>query len=231
MSSKSIKRIIQDLKSLDTKSLEQNNIYYFHDEENVFRGYAMIIGPEDTPYYHGFYFFQFDFPENYPFSPPKAKFCTYDGRTRFHPNLYISGKVCLSLLNTWRGDSWNSCQSIETVLFNLTMLFDKEPLLNEPGLNPSLRDIQIYNDIITYRNLEHSFCYYMQESNVPEVFKVFWDIMVKKTKENKDKIIDFMMENAKVKVDYKRIPIYNTDATIDYISLNKKIRGIFERIK
>ena len=43
MSSKSIKRIIQDLKSLDTKSLEQNNIYYFHDEENIFRGYAMII--------------------------------------------------------------------------------------------------------------------------------------------------------------------------------------------
>ena len=231
MSSKNIKRIIQDLKTLDTKCLEQNNIFYFHDEENIFRGYAMIIGPEDTPYYHGFYFFQFDFPTNYPFSPPKVKFFTCDGRTRFHPNLYISGKVCLSLLNTWRGDSWNSCQSIETVLFNLTMLFDKEPLLNEPGLNPIQRDIQIYNDIITFRNLDHSFCYYIQENNLPIMFKVFWDIMVNKTKENKDKIIQFMRDNAKVKVEHKRIAIYNTDAIIDYISLNKKIHKIFQIIK
>ena len=40
-----------------------------------------------------------------------------------------------------------------------------------------------------------------------------------------------MMENAKVKVEHKRVAIYNTDATIDYIFLNKKLRGIFETIK
>ena len=71
----------------------------------------------------------------------------------------------------------------------------------------------------------------MHENNILDVFKVFWDIMVEKTRENKDKILNFMLDNAKVKVEHKKINIYNTDATIDYISLNKKVYSVFERIK
>ena len=33
----------------------------------------------------------------------KLTYLTNDGNTRFHPNLYRNGKVCLSVLNTWRG--------------------------------------------------------------------------------------------------------------------------------
>ncbi len=29
------------------------------------------------------------------------------GRVRFNPNLYNCGKVCLSLLGTWSGPSWD----------------------------------------------------------------------------------------------------------------------------
>ena len=108
------KRIILDYKELINDPIE--NIYYHHDENNIFKGYALIIGPTTTPYENGYYLFEFTFPENYPFSPPKVKFHTYDGQTRFNPNLYINGYVCLSILNTWEGEKWSACQSIKSIL-------------------------------------------------------------------------------------------------------------------
>jgi hypothetical protein len=38
---------------------------------------------------------------------PQVQFLTTGGGTvRFNPNLYNCGKVCLSLLGTWAGPSW-----------------------------------------------------------------------------------------------------------------------------
>ena len=36
---------------------------------------------------------------------------TGGGKVRFNPNLYECGKVCLSLLGTWSGPSWNPAVS------------------------------------------------------------------------------------------------------------------------
>lgn len=36
--------------------LTEQGIHYIHDEGNMFKGTAMIIGPSDTPYADGFYF-------------------------------------------------------------------------------------------------------------------------------------------------------------------------------
>ena len=46
------------------------------------------------------------YPTEYPFKPPKVTYKTNDGFTRFNPNLYKNGKVCISLLNTWQGEQW-----------------------------------------------------------------------------------------------------------------------------
>jgi hypothetical protein len=100
--------------------------------------------------------FEFKFPTNYPVSPPKLTYLTNDGNTRFHPNLYRNGKVCLSVLNTWRGEGWTSCQTIRSVLLILVTLFHNKPLLNEPGIKESHHSFIPYNKIITYRNVEHS---------------------------------------------------------------------------
>ena len=82
--------------------------------------------------------FEFNFPTNYPMSPPKLNYLTNDGSTRFHPNLYRNGKVCLSVLNTWRGEGWTSCQTIRSVLLILVTLFHNKPLLNEPGITENI---------------------------------------------------------------------------------------------
>tara|TARA_B100000941_G_C28462534_1_gene531574 strand:+ start:284 stop:1057 length:774 start_codon:yes stop_codon:yes gene_type:complete len=155
LSNTSIKRLVNDVKYVKN-NLDKDNIYYKHNEENITLGYAMIIGNEDSPYRYGYYFFEFNFPDDYPFSPPVVKFLTSDGYTRFHPNYYINGKVCLSLLNTWQGDGWTSCCNIHTILIILSSLLINNSLLNEPGIKNTDENIKKYDLIIGYKNIEFS---------------------------------------------------------------------------
>ena len=65
-----------------------------------------ISGPEDTPYSGGLFIFDTFFPSDYPENCPKVNMqTTGQGSVRFNPNLYNCGKVCLSLLGTWRGEA------------------------------------------------------------------------------------------------------------------------------
>ena len=156
-----IKRIAKDVKYIinNEHSLSLENIYYKHDEENILKGYALIIGQKNTPYGYGYYFFEFNFPDNYPFSPPVVRYLTNDGTMRFNPNLYTNGKVCLSLLNTWSGESWTSCQTISSILLTLSIVLCENPLLNEPGVQENNNDaIEKYNYLVTYKNVEFSIC-------------------------------------------------------------------------
>jgi len=149
-----LRRIVSDIKELRKNPLTAHGIYYEHDETDMLKGRALIIGPADTPYEDGFYLFKFKFPANYPHVPPKVEFCTSDGLTRFNPNLYRSGKVCLSILNTWTGEPWSGCQTISSVLLALCTILNAEPLLNEPGIMKTHRDYESYNEIIKYKNIE-----------------------------------------------------------------------------
>ena len=116
ISKETINRLLKDVRSIIKSPLTEQGIYYVHDDSDMLKGYAMIVGPSDTPYFGGFYFFEFSYPTDYPHSPPKLKYCTNGNGIRFNPNLYVCGKVCVSLLNTWKGDQWTSCQTISTVL-------------------------------------------------------------------------------------------------------------------
>ena len=80
--------------------------------------------------------------------PPKVEYYTNDGTTRFNPNFYVNKYVCLSILNTWKGESWTSCQSIYSILMTLQTTLNENPLINEPGISLQHRNVKIYNDII-----------------------------------------------------------------------------------
>jgi ubiquitin-protein ligase len=150
----SIRRITRDIRTIMKNPLCENGIYYEHDMENIFKGYALIIGPTDTPYQDGFYFFEFIFPIDYPHQPPVLRFLSNGDHIRFNPNLYRSGKVCISMLNTWSGEQWTSCQSISSILLTLCTILNDRPLLNEPGINSWDKQIETYNTIISYKNIE-----------------------------------------------------------------------------
>jgi ubiquitin-protein ligase len=131
MSAAAMKRLPKEIRSVC--DLSNSGIYYLADEASLYKGHAMIIGPEDTPYAYCPLFFRFEFTNDYPFSPPKVTFLTTDGKTRFHPNLYVCGKVCLSILGTYTGPSWQSTMSLSMILLSLKALLDTNPISHEPG--------------------------------------------------------------------------------------------------
>ena len=54
-------RLLRDVKTLMKTPLTDNGIYYVHDDTEVLKGYAMIVGPKDTPYFGGYYFFSLEY--------------------------------------------------------------------------------------------------------------------------------------------------------------------------
>ena len=147
-------RIVSDY--LDFEENRPFGIYFYMNQKNIYKNYALIIGPKNTPYFGGFYLFQVEFPEDYPNKSPNLKLLTIDGRVRFNPNLYECGKVCLSILGTWSGPSWTNVMTIRTVLLSVQSLLNDFPIRNEPGLEEVKQDESksiLYNNFLNYHNI------------------------------------------------------------------------------
>ncbi|THH20977.1 hypothetical protein EUX98_g8477 [Antrodiella citrinella] len=88
-----------------------------------------IPGKAGTPWEGGVYKLMMIFPEgklplsHYPSKPPKCKFSP----PLFHPNVYPSGTVCLSILDEEK--SWKPAITIKQVLLGI------QELLNDPNVN------------------------------------------------------------------------------------------------
>jgi ubiquitin-conjugating enzyme E2 Z len=229
ISKETIRRLIKDVRELKKNPLDNDGIYYVHDEENILKGYACIVGPEDSLYFGGYYFFEFNFPSDYPFNPPKLKYCTNDGVTRFHPNLYVNGKVCLSILNTWRGESWSSCQSIRSILLTLLTILDNKPLLHEPGINETHNDFKNYNKIIKYKNVEFSILRALSINANTFFPGHFISIFNKQIKEkfdlNKDKIWEIINKKKDENEIVYKLNCYRMNITTNW----NKINQLFEK--
>uniref|UniRef100_A0A0D6QTV7 UBC core domain-containing protein n=1 Tax=Araucaria cunninghamii TaxID=56994 RepID=A0A0D6QTV7_ARACU len=97
---------------------------------------TLIVGPQGTPYQNGVFIFDIYLPPDYPQVPPKVTFLTTGGgKVRFNPNLYHDGKVCLSLLGTWNGPSWQPWKStlLQVLVSFQSLIFVADPYYNEPG--------------------------------------------------------------------------------------------------
>jgi len=127
------KRLQKEIIQLQDESLKNTGIYYFIEEENMTKATAFMFGPKDTPYEFCPLEYTFTIPDDYPFTPPKILYRTNDGKTRFHPNFYIDGKVCLSILGTYSGPKWASSMNISTVLLSIYSLITENPLVHEPA--------------------------------------------------------------------------------------------------
>jgi len=229
ISKSAIKRLLLDVKEIIKNPLETNGIYYKHDSTDMLKGTAMIIGPQDTPYQYGYYLFKFKFPSNYPFAPPKVEYMTNDGRTRFNPNLYRNGKVCVSILNTWSGDQWTGCQTISSVLLTLCTLLNDNPLLNEPGIHSTNKNIIPYNNILRYKNFEHAI--YKIITKKMEVFSHFYPIIIELFLKNYNSILEKINEYKK-KCDKCTLNtnIYRMETYIDYDTLIQNLKNLFNTL-
>lgn len=74
-------------------------LFVVPDDSDITIVHALITGAFDTPYEGGYFYFILRCPPDYPLRPPRVKLMTTGGgEVRFNPNLYKSGKVCLSIL-------------------------------------------------------------------------------------------------------------------------------------
>lgn len=127
---KNIKRIHRDLKIIEDCKYE--DILLEIDENNIYNLKFMFVGPKDTPFEGGFFYFVMDLTP-FPFDCPKIKFLTPDRpNLRLHPNLYANGKVCLSILGTWGKKDWSPQLTIEKIIITIQALLDNNPLSYEP---------------------------------------------------------------------------------------------------
>jgi ubiquitin-conjugating enzyme E2 Z len=236
-----IKRLINDVKYLKNNPLNSNGIYYIHDDDNLMIGYALVIGPQKTVYENGFYFFKFDFTPSYPHEPPIVTFMTNGGNVRFNPNLYTNGKVCISLLNTWTGEQWTSCQTISTILLTLCTLLNDNPLLNEPEILSNNKNIQSYDKLLLYSNLNIAVCDVVNENSHihfddTQFFNLFRDVILNNFFENyqshilkiKSMILNCIYDS---KIENVNVPLYHFKGKLNYIALLTKMQNTFELVQ
>lgn len=129
-----MKKIQQDWKLLENDLPGTIFVRVYEERMDLLR--AVMVGPVGTPYHDGLFFFDFQFPKNYPFAPPRAHY--HSGGLRLNPNLYECGKVCLSLLGTWHGkecEMWNSNKStmLQVLVSIQALVLNEKPYFNEPG--------------------------------------------------------------------------------------------------
>jgi ubiquitin-protein ligase len=187
-----LKRAIRDVKAAtESSALAEQGIYYMPDEDNIMHGIALLVGQKGTPYVGGYYFLDITFSDDYPFSPLKIKTLTQDGQTRFNPNLYIDGKVCLSVLNTWHeGPQWCGIQSLESVLMVIMSdVLCEIPLQGEPAYRTCgmSEESQIYNRIVFHSNVQTAVIDMLK--NPPYYAMKFIEQMKKEYKKNKEEIM------------------------------------------
>ena len=216
MSNLACKRIAADIKNIKRNRLEDHNIHVCVDDEDMFKVKALIIGPEDTPYAHGFYFFYMEIPKDYPISPPKVKFINLNGNVRFHPNLYKCGKVCLSILNTWHGPGWTSVQTLSSILLSIQSIMNEHPIQNEPGWETEEGNkSKEYNNVIGFYNMHSSIIHALSKDIFG--YEVFKDIMISYFVKNIKKYYKFYDTHKKLQGKKVKSGIYSM--LIDYYDL------------
>jgi ubiquitin-protein ligase len=231
---RSIKRVMSERKSIhdEKDELAKEGLYFYFDEEKIDSHYKfMIVGPPDSCYTGGFYFFQCQFPDSYPFHPMKIKSCTQGGNIRKHPNLYICGKCCFSFLGTWSGPPWSSLQTSKSVAFSIRSVLTDNPLQNEPAFekgkltDPRHKD---YANLVIYFNIRYATIEML--SKTPKEFQMFLPDMEKYFVSNYEQYLK-QLDSIKHLVKITGCNYGGSQVEINYNSLKEKLEKIYNDIK
>eukprot|EP00172_Hildenbrandia_rubra_P002667 Plantae.Rhodophyta-Hildenbrandia_rubra.ctg3698.p1 GENE.Plantae.Rhodophyta-Hildenbrandia_rubra.ctg3698~~Plantae.Rhodophyta-Hildenbrandia_rubra.ctg3698.p1 ORF type:complete len:158 (+),score=20.88 Plantae.Rhodophyta-Hildenbrandia_rubra.ctg3698:295-768(+) len=85
---------------------------------NLMRWECGIPGKTNTHWGGGLYKLVMEFTDDYPSRPPKCRFTP----PLFHPNVYPSGTVCLSILDADKG--WRPSITVKQILLGIQDLLD-----------------------------------------------------------------------------------------------------------
>lgn len=198
----SLKWLSSEISTLSS-SLEihlDSSIFLRVDESNSCVMRILITGPQKTPYSDGCFIFDVYIPQNYPKNCPGVTFRNTGGK-RFNPNLYESGKVCLSILGTYSGPSpdvseqWNPSTSTLLQVFTSiqAQILIETPYFNEPGYENSMKtdlgksQSNKYNQNVRLYTMEHAILDLLKK---PSSYQQFEEVIKMHFKLKKKSIID-----------------------------------------
>ncbi|CAL0313918.1 unnamed protein product [Lupinus luteus] len=146
-----MKKVQQEWSILQKNLPETIYVRVFEERMDLMR--TAIVGARGTPYHDGLFFFDIHFPPEYPNEPPMVHYNS--GGLRLNPNLYESGKICLSLLNTWTGtgtEVWNpGASTILQLLLSLqALVLNDKPYFNEAGYDQQIGRAEGEKNSVSY---------------------------------------------------------------------------------
>jgi ubiquitin-protein ligase len=198
-----VKRISREMADIQKNTAAHPDIYYSFDDANMLKARAMIIGPAETPYAYCPLVYDIQFPTDYPHTPPKVLIRTSDGVTRFHPNMYVDGKVCLSILGTWTGPAWSPALTANSVMLTIQSLLEANPLRNEPGGRENLTlentRAKVYADVVNSRLTSFTFrrlCRWKRDRILPDEWVGFEDVLEERGEELFAKLYEHCVARA-----------------------------------
>ena len=87
-------------------------------DDDIYHWQATILGPQGSPYENGVFYLRIEFPNDYPFKPPKVTFIT----KIYHCNINTAGNICLDILK----EQWSPALTISKVLLSICSLMDDQ---------------------------------------------------------------------------------------------------------
>ncbi|KAH8312292.1 hypothetical protein KR044_010104 [Drosophila immigrans] len=118
---------------------------------NILEWHYCVKGPEDSPYYGGYYHGTLLFPREFPFKPPSIYMLTPNGRFK------INTRLCLSI-SDFHPDTWNPTWCVGTILTGLlSFMLESTPTLG--SIESSNYDKQVFAQKSLAFNLRNTnFC-------------------------------------------------------------------------
>lgn len=235
------KRILRDLEMLrkNQGSLASDGIYFHVKDDNIYQLHALIIpkhkndGDLHSPYTGGFFVFEINFPKTFPIQPPTISFHPQQKLCRLHPNYYESGKVCLSVINTWGSPDWSPSTSIMALLHILEERFTERSLCFEPGCESSDNSkLEQYNQHVEYGKYMVSILPILDKKHY--MFEPFQSTIQAYFREHfteyEKRLVDILIPTFQGKT--LRSPHYGPPPfTANYQNVLEKLRAHYEKLK
>lgn len=136
----SIRRLISEEKSMNKENTQQNFLCFPKTTSGdlAYKYWDIFIfGFKDTLYEGCVFLCEIEIPTNYSMEPPKMKFIS----RILHPNVYLDGRVCISILHTAQDDPtqytpanllWSPVHTISSITISVTSILT-EPNTDSPA--------------------------------------------------------------------------------------------------
>ncbi|CAF1611045.1 unnamed protein product [Adineta ricciae] len=120
------------------------------DQSDFFTWNVGIFGAPNTLFAGGYYKATLKFPLDYPYRPPKFKFLS----DIWHPNVYLDGQICISILHEPGEDErsgekacerWSAVQNVRSILLSIISMLN-EPNISSPANIDASIDYRKYQE-------------------------------------------------------------------------------------